>query len=204
MPYSKHGVRRPIGLWSFTALSLSLWLSTGLVDHTRAQTPCASELAAAEREFHEANFDEALAQADRCLKQSGLPVAAQLRAYRVQAMVYQARDDAQQARETVRAMLRLASDYQPDPEQDYPGFVDLVEQVRAEEQRTTPVALPSPPAAPDSATASQKKRRGMAKWFLLGGGAGVAALTVAILAGGNTKNGAAPTPQSLPTPPPLP
>lgn len=169
----------------------------------QAQTDCASELVEAVQKFYAANFDEAIAMADRCLSEKGLPAALQLQAYRVQAMAYQAKDYVQQAKEAIRKLLQLASNYQPDPVQDPPRFVELVEQVRVEEQsaaKEPPALLPSSPGEPE---ASKKKKGGAAKWLLLGGGAGVAVIVAAVLtSGGGTET--TPPPQSLPTPPALP
>ncbi|KAA0224967.1 hypothetical protein EDS67_22380 [candidate division KSB1 bacterium] len=169
----------------------------------RAQTACAAELAEAEQKFYGASFDQAIAMAERCLRQSGLPTSTQLRAYRLLAMAYQARGDMNQAKEAIRNLLQLASNYQPDPVQDPPRFVELVKQVRVEEQsvaKEPPALQPSGPGEPE---ASKKKKGRAAKWLLLGGGAGVAVIVAAVLTSGGG-NETTPPPQSLPTPPALP
>lgn len=169
----------------------------------QAQTACATELTEAEQKFFDANFDEAIAMADRCLSEKGLPAALQLQAYRVQAMAYQAKDYVQQAKAAIRKLLQLASNYQPDPVQDPPRFVELVEQVRAEEQSAAQEPPALQPPSPGEPEASKKKKGGPAKWLLLGGGAGVAVIVAAVLTRGGG-NETAPSRQSLPAPPSLP
>lgn len=203
MLYRKHHelrlcVRR---LWG--ALGLIVLSGFDPAAMLQAQTDCASELAEAERKFYDANFDEAIAMADRCLSENGLPAALQLQAYRLQAMAYQAKDYVYQAKEAIRKLLQLASNYQPDAVQDPPRFVELVEQVRAEEQSAAkePPALQS--SGPGEPEVSKKKKGGAAKWLLLGGAAGVAVIVAAVLTSGGG-NETTPPPQSLPTPPALP
>lgn len=188
-------------LWG--ALCLIVLSGFGPAAMSRAQTACASELTEAEQKFFDANFDEAIAMADRCLSEKGLPAALQLQAYRVQAMAYQAKDYVQQAKEAIRKLLQLASNYQPDPVQDPPRFVELVKQVRVEEQsaaKEPPALQPSGPGEPE---ASKKKKGGPAKWLLLGGGAGVAVIVAAVLTSGGGTETTSPR-QSLPAPPTLP
>lgn len=203
MPCRKHHeprlrLRR---LWG--ALCLIALSGFAPAEMLQAQTDCAMELTEAEQKFYGASFDEAIAMAEYCLRQSGLPLSAQLRAHRLLAMAYQARGDMNQAKEAIRNLLQLASNYQPDPVQDPPRFVELVEQVRAEEQSAAqepPALQPSSPGEPE---ASKKKKGGPTKWLLLGGGASVAVIVAAVLTRGGG-NETAPSRQSLPAPPSLP
>lgn len=169
----------------------------------QAQTDCAMELREAEQKFYGASFDEAIAMAERCLRQSGLPASTQLRAYRLLAMAYQAKGDMNQAKEAIRRLLQLAPNYEPDPVQDHPRFVELVEQVRVEEQSTIKEPPALQPSSSDEPKAVKKKKGGPAKWFLLGGGAGAAVIVAAVLTSGRGTETTPPR-QSLPAPPSLP
>ncbi|NUM77163.1 hypothetical protein HUU40_22625 [candidate division KSB1 bacterium] len=203
MPCRKHHeprlrLRR---LWG--ALCLIALSGFAPAEMLQAQTDCAMELTEAEQKFYGASFDEAIAMAEHCLRQSGLPLSAQLRAHRLLAMAYQARGDMNQAKEAIRNLLQLASNYQPDPVQDPPRFVELVKQVRVEEQSTIkepPALQPSNSGEPE---ASKKKKGRAAKWLLLGGGAGVAVIVAAVLTSGGGTETTSPR-QSLPAPPTLP
>lgn len=199
----KHEVLR-LCVWRLWG-ALCLMILSGFAPAARlqAQTACATELAEAEQKFFDAHFDEAIAMAGRCLSEKGLPAALQLQAYRVQAMAYQAKDYVQQAKEAIRKLLQLAPNYQPDPVQDPPRFIELVEQVRVEEQAAAkkPPAPQSPHAGEPEA--SKKKKGGAAKWLLLGGGAGVAVIVAAVLTSGRGTETTPPR-QSLPAPPSLP
>lgn len=188
----------------WAALCLTILLGFAPAVMSQAQTDCATELAEAEQKFYDASFDEAIAMADRCLRQNDLPLAAQLRAHRLLAMAYQATGDMNRATEAIRTLLQLASNYQADPVQDPPRYVELVEQVRREQ----PSAALEPPALqqlppPGGSETSKKKKGGAAKWLLLGGGAGVAVI-VAVVRGAGGDDKIAPPRQSLPAPPTLP
>lgn len=200
----KHHEPRPCVRLFFGALGLIVLAGFAPSARLQAQTDCATELAEAEQKFYDASFDEAIAIADRCLRQNHMPASTQLRAYRLLAMAHQARDDIYQAKEAIRRVLQLKPDYQPNAVQDHPRFVELVKQVRVEEQSAAkePPALQQLPPAGEP-EAFKKKKGGAAKWLLLGSGAGVAVIVAAVLtSGGGTET--TPPPQSLPTPPALP
>lgn len=187
----------------WAALCLTILLGFAPAVMSQAQTDCATELAEAEQKFYDASFDEAIAMADRCLRQSDLPLAAQLRAYRLLAMAYQATGDINRATQAIRTLLQLASNYQADSVQDPPHYVELVEQVRREQPSAAqelPALQLSPPGEPET---SKKRKGGAAKWLLLGGGAGVAVIVAAVLTSGGGTETTSPR-QSLPAPPTLP
>lgn len=180
----------------FCMLFLVLWLDPGAVAHLQAQISCETELTEAQQKYDNGRFDEAIEMVQRCLEQSGLSEATQLRAYRLMALAYQGKDYVSQAREAIRQLLKLVPNYMPDPVQDTPSYIELVNQVRAENMPVTTV-----PTAP----ITEKKKGGGKKWLFIGGGAvGAAVIAAVLLGGGNEGNGPEPPLDPLPIPPDLP
>jgi hypothetical protein len=190
----------------FWALSVALLLGPYSTAMVLAQGVCDKELADAEQRFYEGRFDEAIDLVNRCLNKSGLTDVEKVRAYKLMTMAYQAKDYEFQAREAINKLLELVPNYEPDPEQDLPQYVELVRKVKEELQQAQVTPQPTEPQKPAEpvTTAPPKKKRGV-PWLLIGGGVGVAAVAAAVLAGGGGGNGPPPPPpQPLPIPPDLP
>jgi len=189
--------RKNIGNRAGLIVGLICWavlLGPGAV--ALAQTQCEAELAEAKKKYESSLFDEAIDLVDRCLNKSGLSESTQLQAYRLKVLAYQAKDYAGQAREAVRKLLQLAPNYKPDPIQDPPPYIELVDQVQREMQ----------PQPTEPAPTIQPKKKGSGKWFLIGGLVVAGGAGAALALGGGGGGGATPPPTSpqLPTPPPLP
>ncbi len=181
----------------FGMLCLASLLSSGAVTVAQAQTTCESELTEAKQKYEAGLFDQAIDLIDRCLNKSDLSEAAQLRAYRLKALAYQAKDYLSQAKDAIRKLLQNVPNYKPDPVQDPPTYIELVDQVRKEMQPTQPIEPVT--------TIPTKKKGGSKKWLWIGGGVGAAAIVAVVLGSGGGGGTPPPTlsPQ-LPTPPQLP
>ncbi|MGH7598645.1 MAG: hypothetical protein ACREOI_20010 [bacterium] len=178
----------------FGMLCLASLLSSGAVTVAQAQTACESELAEAKQKYEAALFDQAIDLIDRCLNKSGLSEADQLRAYRLKALTYQAKDYISQAKDAIRKLLQQVPNYKPDPAQDPPPYIELVDQVRQE--------LP-PPTEPVTTVPPKKKSR--KKWLWIGSGAVVLGAGAALaLSGGGGGGTPPPSSPQLPMPPSLP
>lgn len=138
---------------------------------------CASELADADQAYTFGRFDEAITLLDRCLDRDDATSQERQQAHRLLALNYIGKDDPGSARENVEALLRLNPDYQPDPEQDPPPFVEMVEEARREVAR--PPQREETPEVEDEGGGG-----GVSKILLIGGGVALAAVAAVLLAGG--------------------
>ncbi|MDX1547567.1 MAG: FlgD immunoglobulin-like domain containing protein [Rhodothermales bacterium] len=142
-----------------------------------AQTACENELADAEQAYTFGRFDEAIRLLHRCLDARTATEKERRMAYRLIGLSYLGKDVLSEARESVRRLLELVPDYTPDPDQDPPPFVEMVQDVRREMRREPTRPEPPPPAA-------EREKRGVRTWLLLGGGAALAGVGAVLLASG--------------------
>ena len=97
-----------------------------------AQTACTQELSTAGEAYIFGRFDEAITLLNQCLKKQGVVQIEQQRSHRLLALSYIGKDEPSRARASVRDLVSQAPDYQPDPEQDPPQFVVMIEEVQRE------------------------------------------------------------------------
>lgn len=93
---------------------------------------CASVLDDAKEQYTYGRFEEAIALLSSCVEdQNGDPSVRQ-EAYRVMGMAYVAMSMEMEAKITIQNLLDLVPAYEPDPENDRPGYVELVRELKRE------------------------------------------------------------------------
>jgi hypothetical protein len=164
----------------------------------QASDVCDRALAAADDQYRDAEYEEALRLVSACLNQSNRSEEQSLGAYRRLALIHLKRDELDQARAAVVNLLGVDATYEADPVANPPAYVSLVSVVKENLQQapptdTTLVAEPS---------GRKPFFRRTSTWVLLGGvlvGGGVAA---AVAGGGGGGGSGSSSP--LPVPPVLP
>jgi len=174
----------------------------------QTQDKCEKELTDAEQKYYAGRFDEAIEQARRCLSNTGLSDAEQLRAYKLMSLAFIAKDYLEQAKSAVQRLLELVPTYEPDPDQDPPPFTNMVKEVKEtiEQQKKKEEQAKRAAAPPEPAKQAPPAKKGGSKTLLLIGGGVVAGLVAVLVAGGGGggDGSGVPTPQILPDPPPPP
>ena len=94
----------------------------------RAQTPlvCERALAAAEEQYLDAEYDEALRLESSCLNQNDIPQKQAVSAYRLLALIHLKQDALDSARAAVVNLLGIDPTYTADPVNSPPAYVSLV------------------------------------------------------------------------------
>ena len=110
--------------------------------HAQAGADCAEELEQANETYSRGRFDETIALLDRCLAKEEIPEEERLTAYRLKGLSYIGKGLEGDARSSVRRLLALVPNYEPDPVLDPPDFVSLVAEIKQEmvldQPQTTP------------------------------------------------------------------
>lgn len=168
-----------------------------LAAHAQMSEVCERALPAADDQYREAAYGEALRLVSACLNQSDRSDEQSVAAYRLLALIHLKRDELDQARAAVVNLLGLTPGYEPDPVASPPSYVSLVTVVK--EDLKSRVAADSAQAAP----ARTPFFRRTSTWVTIGGllvGGGVAAV---VAGGGGGGGGGAPVtgPDALPLPP---
>jgi hypothetical protein len=168
----------------------------------QAEQVCEQALSAAEEQYLDAEYNEALRLVSACLNQDDIPQQRAVSAYRLLALIHLKQDELEQARAAVVNLLGIDPTYTADPVNSPPAYVSLVSIVqrdlagRREDEATADTA-----AAPDRTPFFRRT----STWVTIGGvlvGSGVA--TVVALQGGGGEGGNEPPPTgpgSLPIPP---
>lgn len=143
------------------------------------------------RLYEAGELDEAIAKLSSCVERSDLNTAQKTEAYKFLAQAYMARDLRDQAKIAVEKLLTIMPNYKPDPIQDRPQYIELVETVKQERQQkvTVPEATPVVPA---------KKKSKKTLWILIGAGVVAGAVLAIVLWPSEEKA------EDLPAPPDLP
>lgn len=128
MKWSSPSVR---GCWVLLASLVSVGVTSA-----QAQTPasCDTSYTQAQEAYYAADFETAVALLRPCAQQPALTDSARVRMYRLLSFVYLGQNDRPSARQAVESLLDLQPDYAPNPAQDRPDFVALVQ--TAKEERT--------------------------------------------------------------------
>ncbi len=187
--YKRYVIRSPLFL---VILIASAFVSPAAV---HAQAACESELAAAGEAYTFGRFDEAIDLLRRCVRKRDASSMEKQRAYRLLALSYIGKDDEGRARENVRELLLINPNYQTDPDQDPPPFVDMIREVKREMDRAQP---------PADAGDDGDKKGGGNRLLLIGGGVALAGVAAAVLLSGGggddgdgDGNGGPPQPTTL-------
>ena len=137
-------------LWILLLLSV-LAVFLGARD-LRAQAPgsdvCESALPAAEAQYRDAAYGEALRLVSACLDQSSASTEQSVAAYRLLALIHLKRDELDQARAAVVNLLGVEPTYEADPVTSPPAYVSLVAIVQRDLQSGEAVADESPERRP--------------------------------------------------------
>lgn len=168
----------------------------------QSQNECEEELKTAQKKMETGKFDEAIELITQCLNKEGISNETKKQAYRLLGLTYIAKDYLGEARSAVSKLLDVVPNYTPDPDQDPPSFVDIVEEQIAE--RSQPIKQPDVRSTSVDDEKSEESDKSL--WWWIGGGAVVALVAVIVLAagGGDDEGGGDPPATSLPNPPDLP
>ena len=173
----------PRGRARWGALLLGLFVLGGggvLPAHAQTSGVCERALPAAQDQYRDAEFDEALRLVSACLDQGEKSQAQAVAAYRLLALIHLKRDELEQARAAVVNLLGVDPTYEADPVNSPPAYVSLVAIVQRNLQTSGEVA------AADEPERTPFFRRtgtwvtigtivvgsGVASYFALGGGGG--------------------------------
>jgi hypothetical protein len=179
----------------------------------QAQAPGCPELAEAQQRYDNGQFEEAIATATQCLEGDETTEPERQRAYRLIGLSYIGQDLRDNAREAVRQLIMLVPNFEPDPVNDPPQFIQMVEEAkaaqgvadgmedddpaddvaivdaarRAEEERQAEEQRRREEAARQRAEANRRDEGGgITKWLLIGGAVvGGGALAAVLLSGGD-------------------
>jgi len=156
----------------------------------QAENTCDEELSAAETNYIEGQFDEAIRLTLTCLNRSEIDTTHAISGYRLLALALIRKDELPEARAAIVQLFDVYPEYEPDPVTDPPSYTALVDIVR---QQILPTAEASEPPP------QRSWFRSNLRWLLSGGAVVAGGVLAAVLMQG----GDSPSP-SLPPPPPVP
>jgi len=162
----------------------------------QAQDDCQARLTRAETAFTNGRLEETIDLLLNCVYKGKLGKPEEERAIKLLSFSYLAKDYIDQAKSTIRKLLELVPNYEPDPNQDPPDFTKMVQEVKKE------ITGPGPIEPPVETPPVEKKKS--KTWLIVGGGAVVIGGVAALALGGGGGGVVPPPPTSLPLPPPLP
>jgi hypothetical protein len=170
--------------------------------HAQKSVVCERALDAADDQYLDAEYEEALRLVSACLNQSDIPDEQAVSAYRLLALIHLKQDELESARAAVVNLLGIEPTYEADPVNSPPAYVSLVSIVQRDLQRT---AEEQAATAASSEPARTPFFRRTSTWITMGGilvGSGVA--TYFVMEGGGTSGGGGTPPPSGPGPLPVP
>lgn len=192
-------------------------------------TSCQEELSQANALYTTGRFDEAIVRVDSCLAKEGVSNGERRTAYRLKGLCFIGKGVEIDAKDSVKRLLELIPDYQPDPVQDPPDFVAMVDELKeeisnavdAQQGEDEPEVVETPAEAPVEAEApvtqppqepvaevAKKKKKSSGRFLLIGAGVAAAGVGAAVLLGGGGGGGGGedvpPPPVLIADPPPLP
>ena len=202
-------------------LSLLIFLSAVLllsVQSVNAQEMiCQEELSEANALYTNGRFDESIERIDVCLAKENISVAERRTAYRLKGLCFIGKGAEVDAKGAVQYLLELFPNYQPDPVQDPPDFVMMVNEMKEEinsdlasqqnenvvDENENPTVEEVPPVTDSTpepvAQVAKKKKKGAGRFVLIGAGAAAAGGVVYWLINRPTDD-----PVVISGPPPLP
>jgi len=173
-------------VWALSILPLHLSVggSCGELFAQQSDTSdCQLILDKAQNLYYESKFDEAVNLVKSCITGRDLSKNERRQAYKILAQVALAREDEEQAKSTIRHLLKEDPDYKPTIEQDPPSYVQLVESVREE----MPVQVQK--------TKMKAESKGISKWWYYTAGAVVTGTTIMLLNNGDDEKKDEPLPE---------
>ena len=93
---------------------------------------CTDELTRAEQAYTRGSFDETISLVDQCLNKQNLSETDRRLAFRLKGLSYIGKGLEGDARDAVRRLLEIIPEFNADPIQDPPAFVQMIEEVRNE------------------------------------------------------------------------
>ncbi|MGI9174079.1 MAG: hypothetical protein ACR2GR_02000 [Rhodothermales bacterium] len=156
----------------------ALVLGTMPVFGVAAQHLCGEEVAAAEEQYLDGQFEAAAQLLSACLEANPLDAPDAIPAYRLLSLSYMNQGNAQGAQQAVEKLLALAPTYEPDPVQDPPSYTVMVLIVKEKMREVAAVQA----AAEAEAQKPWFKKRGT--WLVVGGGIVAAGVAAVVLGGG--------------------
>ncbi len=114
-----------------------LFLLLGITADLKAQV-CIEDLQTSNQQYTVGRFDAAIVSATRCILKSDATEVERRDTFRLLALINIAKDDLPQARDAAQRLLELDPAYAPNPVDDPPAFLRMLEDLRP----TTPDALP--------------------------------------------------------------
>lgn len=175
---------------------------------------CSDLLVEANQQYSRGAFDPTIALLDQCIALPDVTDAERRTAYRLKGLCFIGKGLEVDARESVRRLLTLVPDYEPDVAMDPPNFVAMIQEVRAEinteltpaaePQAQPPAVVQAPPPQPTTrpiVTPQRRKKSSAGKFVLAGVGVGaVGGLAFLLLKGGGGSGGGDPiaNPPALP------
>jgi len=107
-----------------------LILCAVFITPAQAQNDFEAEIKMAREKYAAGDFDTAITLLRQCLRQNDLAAAHRMQACHGLAQAYMAKNALDEAKQHLLNMMALAPDYQPDPEQEPPSFIALVNEVK--------------------------------------------------------------------------
>ncbi len=159
-----------------------LFLGNASVVHAQTPTSCETSFAQAQEAYYAADFERAVDQLRPCAQEPTLPDSVRARMYRLLSFVRLGQNDEAAARRAVESLLDLRPDFMPDPSEDRPDFVALVEKAKTQRRAR--------------AEAEEDEGRRWLRWTLGAAAAALGTAAVLLLGGGDSGDGA-----ELPRPP---
>ena len=179
----------------------------GTPAQAQASFSCEQQLDAAEERYVEGAFDDSETLVRECLMETDLSAADAVAAYRLLTLISLRKDDVPQAKQAAIRLLGVSFTYAPDPVNDPPAYVALVnsvkDQLRVEQVVTAPPdssavlqpgdiqivrTEPEENAPPANVTVPVARQSGLTKWLMIGGGVVAASLTAALLTSGGSSS----------------
>jgi len=141
----------------------------------------------AEEFYYSGEFGKTIEIVNQCLQNESLAKNEQIRSYTILARTYLAKKDTIRTKDNILIILKLEPSYLPTLEQETPGYIYLVEQVKKEQEQVAVV----------------EESSGINSWLLIGAGSAAAIAIIAITSSGSSSDNAMQNPP-LPKPPDFP
>jgi len=149
---------------------------------------CEALLQKAEEKYNTGKFDETIELITKCLDSTDIGPDSKMKAYRLLGLTYLAKDYLVEAKIAINKLLELVPNYQTDPVQDPPPYINLVEELRGQ------VII----ADDDHSKKPEEKSNSL--WYYIGGGVAAVVLGIVLL-GGSSEDKGNETQPVLPDPP---
>ncbi|MFK7849004.1 MAG: hypothetical protein AB8G77_27195 [Rhodothermales bacterium] len=205
---------------SMRSLAMVAVIIASLASPTRSlaqEQSCEQLLTEANDLYSRGAFDETIQKLDQCLETDNLSEPQRKIAYRLKGLSFIGKGLEVDARASIKRLIELVPNYEPDPVMDPPNFVQMITEVREEinaeinqaapplEVVSEPEVLETPTATPATVTSNttKRKKKNGKKWIIGGLGVAAAGGLVAVLAsggggGGNSGGDAIAAPPALP------